>query len=82
VAEQADHHPVIVNEMFMQSLRQRKYNPLQVAMQQMSSFGDQNELDLEELRIKQPYDYSKRNPDVFKQAKYLSNIIKNNLPGN
>ena len=51
-------------------------------MQQMSSFGDQNELDLEELRIKQPYDYSKRNPDVFKQAKYLSNIIKNNLPGN
>jgi hypothetical protein len=49
---EADYHPVLVNEMFMQYIRSIEYNPLGVAMQSAAQLPDSNELRVQDLRIK------------------------------
>ena len=57
LARQADYHPKIVNEMFLQHLYTRQYNPLATAMKRTALLPDQNELRIEDLGIKKPYKY-------------------------
>jgi hypothetical protein len=82
IAIQADYHPALINEMFVQHLYTRVYNPLATAMKRTALLPDQNELRIEDLGIKKPYKYDQRAPDVFLHKEILARLIKNNLPGN
>ena len=82
IAMQADYHPVLVNEMFIQHLYTRQYNPLATAMKRTALLPDQAELRMEDLGIKTPYKYDQHAPDIFKHKEILARLIKNNLPGN
>lgn len=82
LAQQADYHPLVLNEMFIQHLYARVYNPLATAMKRTALLPDQNELRIEDLGIKKPYKYDQHAPDIFRHKEIIAGIVKNKLPGN